>query len=101
MSQETLRIPQILFTSKAYTIDLIIPTKNEAMLKARKNIEALVERVEKKSATKSTVFFEKYYPKISNCENYSVSMMPPNGSVVLKTDNLTIKDIEGDDSVKR
>lgn len=35
-SQDVLRVPQILFTNKSYSIELSFPRKNDLMQKARK-----------------------------------------------------------------
>lgn len=76
-------------------------------MRARKAAEYLADKLEKKMGTQkdqkiAPVNYEKYYPKLTNCELYSAKLTTPNSSIILKNEQITIKDIElSDDPSKR
>lgn len=96
LSVEVLKIGQSLQTNRRYSIDLPIPLKNESLIKAKKIIESIVERTEKKtSKTQQNLNnAEKYFPKISSSETYHVKLLPANEMVRLRSDNLYIRESE-------
>ena len=101
ISQESLRIPQVLFTNKKYQIEVQIPTRNDLILRARKAAEYLADKLEKRLATVKdqkdlkpvAVNYEKYYPRMSSCETYTAKLATPNASILLKSEQISIKDI--------
>lgn len=107
LCQEVLRIPQVLFTNKRYTIDVPVPTRNDLMLRARKAAEFLADRLEKKSLPKDQkttqpINYYKYYPRLSNSETFTAKLTAPNNSIILKSDQLVIRDLDaGEDATKK
>jgi hypothetical protein len=53
LSLDVLKIPQSVLTNKKYLINLPIPTRNDNLYKARRIIESLVEKTEKKTSSKT------------------------------------------------
>lgn len=48
------------------------------------------------------VNYEKYYPKLTSNETYAAKLTTPNASIILKSEQINIKDIElNDDPSKR
>lgn len=102
-----MRVSQTLFTNKKYTIELPIPTRNDLIYRARKAAEYLADRLEKRTPSRDPkqvplpVDYYKYYPKLSNSEIFNVKLSNPNNSIVLKSTEINIKDIDsGDDPLK-
>ena len=62
-TQETLRVPQTLYTNKKYSLDLNIPTRNDLIQRARKVSEYLADKLERKQKD-SPRPNEKNYPKL-------------------------------------
>lgn len=105
LCQEVLRIPQLLYTNKKYQLELPVPTRNDLILRARKAAEYLADRLEKKTTQKDTkegkdkdskdpkAIYDKYYPKLGALETYAAKLTTPNNSIVLKTEQLIIKDV--------
>jgi predicted nucleotidyltransferase len=90
INQESLRIPQILYTNKKYQIEVQIPTRNDLILRARKAAEYLADKLEKKMGTQkdqkvAPINYEKYYPKLTNSEVYTAKLTTPNSSIILKS----------------
>ena len=100
VSQEILRIRQVLYTNKRYSIDLQIPVKNDLLVKARKLADTLGENrlnsdpKEKKNIAKLLSTEKNFYPKLSSKENYTVKIVPTNDMITLKTDQLNMGDVE-------
>jgi hypothetical protein len=108
LSQEVLRIPQLLYTNKKYNIELSVPTRNDLLIRARKAAEYLIDKLEKKNNTQRDtrslppVNYEKYYPKLTPLETFTAKLTSPNNSITLKSDQLVIKDIDSnEESPKR
>lgn len=50
----------------------------------------------------AVINYDKYYPRLMNAQTFNVKLNTPNNSILLKTDQIVIKDIEmGDDPAKK
>lgn len=85
-----------MLTNKRYSINLPIPTKNDNLSKAKKIIESICERNEKKTTKtqQNLSTAEKYFPKINPADAYNVKIIPSNEMVQLRSDVLYIKESE-------
>jgi hypothetical protein len=109
LCQEVLRVPQTLFTNKKYTIELTIPSRNDLIYRARKAAEFLADRLEKRAPAKDpkqpaptpVVNYGKYYPKLTNLETFTARLSTPNNSIVLKSPEVVIRDIEGGEDINK
>ena len=87
--QDTLRIRQVLYTNKKYSIDLPIPLKNESILKARKISELLNDSKhererDRKNLHRSPITDRNFFPKLSPKDTYIGKITPANEMVILK-----------------
>lgn len=78
------------------------------MFRARKAAEYLADRLEKKTLTKdqkngqTPINYYKYYPKLANLETFTAKLTTPNNSIILKSDQMIIRDIDsGQDLTKK
>jgi hypothetical protein len=80
ISLDVLKVPHSLLTNKKYSINLLIPSKNDNLSKAKKIIESIVERAEKKTVkTQHTIGnVDKYFPKVNSADPYTLKIVPNN-----------------------